>query len=73
MRTIKLSIDSRTGAGGAHTCLIIDGQDTGRLYLNPEEYDLLTEVLQTGARELKHVSLQVEEPDNEIDFDIFED
>jgi hypothetical protein len=73
MHTVKLSVNSRTSVGGAHTSLIIDGQDTGVLYLNPEEKDILVQVLQAGARELDSVVFQQEEPESEVDFDIFDD
>ena len=73
MHTVKLSVNSRTSVGGAHTSLIIDGQDTGVLYLNPEEKDILVQVLQAGSRELDNVVFQQEEPDSEIDFDIFDE
>jgi hypothetical protein len=73
MQTIKLSVNSLTSSGGAHTSLIIDGQDTGVLYLNPTEKDLLLKVLQSGAQQLDNVSFVEEDSDSEIDFDIFDD
>lgn len=73
MRTVKLSVESWTSSGGAHTSLIIDGQDTGRLYLNREEYDLMVMLLQAGARETGNVNIQIDEPDSEIDYDIFDE
>lgn len=73
MHTIKLSVNSHTNAGGAHTSLIIDGQDSGVLYLNPEEREILVRTLQAGAKELHDVQFTEEDPDSEIDFDIFDE
>ena len=73
MRHIQLSISSITDAGGAHTSMVIDGHDTGVLYLNPEERDLLNMVLREGAKRSPGVTFNELAPEEEFDYDIFDD
>jgi hypothetical protein len=73
MRQLQLSISSITTNGGVHTSLVIDGHDTGVLYLNSEERDLLNNVLREGAKNSPGVTFCEVAPEEEFDYDIFDD
>lgn len=73
MHTIKLDVKSTTTSGGAHASLIIDGQDTGILYLSESEYELLVDTLRTGALESSTTLFEHSPSDEEIEFDEFDD
>jgi hypothetical protein len=74
MHTIKLDIQSYTSAGVAHTNLIINGDDSGVLYLSRNELETLNRVLTTGSQGHDDVMYsQVELEDEEFEYDVFED
>lgn len=74
MHTIKLDVKSYTSAGVAHANLIVNGQDTGVLYLDEQELKALTSTLDIGAKQSDDVLFEQLEPDTaEFDYDIFED
>ena len=74
MQSINLDVKSYTEGGVAHVNLIINEQDTGVLYLDRAEFDILCKTLQTGAKEAKDVLFEHVEPsEEEFDYDIFED
>ena len=74
MHTIKLDVKSTTPGGATHASLVIDGQDTGVLYLSETEYDLLADTLRAGALQSDHVLFEQHAPDDEeIDIDVFDD
>ena len=74
MQSIQLRIEDSSPGGVTHANLLINGKDTGALYLDVEERELLNKVFSAAARELGDDVLQVEEivPEMEIDLDIFE-
>lgn len=70
--TIRLSVE---GAGHAASTvkLYINDHDTGVLYLNPDELNILNNVITSGAIE-NNVKIETTSPDDdEIDFDIFDE
>jgi len=72
MRSIKLDVKSATPGGATHASLVIDGQDTGALYLSEKEYELLVDTLRAGALESVDTLFEFDVPDEEeIDIDIF--
>ena len=73
MQTVKIDVKDYTTIGGVHANLIINGNDTGVLYLSKAEKELLLGLLVDGARE-SDIDVRVEcaEPDDEIDLDIFD-
>ena len=74
MRNIKLDVKSRTQGGVAHTNLIIDGQDVGALYLDPDELELIANTFRDGATNTQDVVFEQLEPDDaEFEYDPFED
>ena len=53
--------------------LYINDHDTGVLYLNPDELNILNNVITSGAIE-NNVKIETTSPDDdEIDFDIFDE
>lgn len=73
MQTVRLDVTSYTSTGGVHANLIINGTDTGVLYLSPNEKDILMSLLQSGAHNTDNVFVDEKLPDEEIDIDIFDD
>lgn len=74
MQSIKLDVKSYTQGGVAHVNLIINDQDTGVLYLDRTEFELLCKTLQAGTTDADDVLFeQVEPVEEEFDYDIFED
>lgn len=72
MHSIKLSVNSYTSSGGAHTSLLIDGHDTGVLYLTDAELNILTKILRKGALEDEDTTFhEVAADEDEVDLDIF--
>jgi hypothetical protein len=73
MQTVKIDVKDYTTTGGVHANLILNGTDTGVLYLSNAEKELLLSLLIDGARESElDVRVECNEPDDEIDIDIFE-
>jgi hypothetical protein len=73
MQTVKIDVKDYTTTGGVHANLILNGTDTGVLYLSNAEKELLLSLLTDGARESElDVRVECNEPDDEIDIDIFE-
>ena len=74
MHTIKLDLKNRTTHGATHVNMLIDGQDTGVLYLSEKELQLLTEVLKIGTDMHQGCYLEIEQPqqEEEFDYDVFE-
>lgn len=74
MRSIKLDVKSATPGGATHASLVIDGQDTGALYLAEQEYELLVDTLRAGALESVDTLFEYDVPDDEeIDIDVFDE
>ena len=74
MQSIKLDVKSYTQGGVAHVNLIINEQDTGVLYLDKVEFDLLCKTLSNGVTNESDVLFeQIEPEEEEFDYDIFED
>ena len=72
MRSIKLDVKSASPGGATHASLIIDGQDTGALYLSGKEYELLVDTLRAGSMESVDTLFEYDVPDDEeIDIDVF--
>ena len=72
MHTVKLDVTSRTVSGGVHATVLIDGQDTGKLYLTENEFSIVSGLLQAGAREQSDVLFECTSVEDEIDEDVFE-
>ena len=74
MHSIQLKVQDSTPGGVTHAILLINGKDTGALYLDVEELNLLTSIFSAAVRDLGDHALQVEEitPDEEVDHDIFD-
>lgn len=74
MQSIQLKVQDSTPGGVTHVNLLINGKDTGALYLDTSELELLNAALAAASRDLGDDVLQVEEavPDVEVDLDIFE-
>lgn len=73
MQTVRLDVTTYTSTGGVHANLIINGTDTGVLYLSANEKDVLMGLLQSGAHNTDDVFVDEKLPDEEIDIDIFDD
>ena len=73
MHTIKFDVNNTTSSGGVHASLIIDGQDTGILYLSEAEFDMLVDTLRAGALESDEVLFECSRESDELDFDEFDD
>lgn len=74
MHTIRLEIKSYTDHGGAHSGLIIDGKDTGVLYLSKAELDTLVSALRVGCLQSTDIVFEQTEPDDEqFEYDVFDD
>jgi len=74
MHTIKLDVQSYTSTGVAHTNLIINGDDSGVLYLSKSELEILNKVFTTGSQAHDDVMYsQVDLGDEEFEYDVFED
>ena len=76
MHTVRLELNNRTDRGSVHANLIIDGQDTGVLYLSSDELDIMTRLLDSGASNIPGIEFDTrdESPvkDEEFDYDVFE-
>lgn len=69
--TIQLNITSSSQGGVTTANLLINGHDTGILYLTEQERELFVSVLDRGRGE--DVKFEVNGLQEEIDIDIFED
>jgi hypothetical protein len=72
MQTISLDVTGRSPTGSIHATVLINGQDTGKLYLTGEEHDLLNNVLRVGSRECSDVMYDNTSSEEEVDVDVFE-
>lgn len=69
--TIRMLIESNATTGVISTRIHINDHDTGMLYLNRDEYVLLSEALKgRGQNCVTHVDELV---DDEVDLDIFDE
>ena len=74
MHTVKLDVRARTDHGCAHLYLYIDGHDTGALYLNQTELDILVSALRSGCLQSNDVVFEQTEPeDGQFEYDVFDD
>jgi len=73
MHTIKFDVNNTTSSGGVHASLIIDGQDTGILYLSETEFNMLADTLRAGALESDEVLFECSTENDDVDFDDFDD
>lgn len=73
MQTVKIDVKDYTTSGGVHANLILNGNDTGVLYLSNAEKELLLSLLVDGARESElDVRVECVAPDDDVDIDIFD-
>jgi len=76
MHDVKLELKNKTTSGSVHANLIIDGQDTGVLYLSSEELETMIRVLGSGAQKLQDVSFRTSDTisnrEEEFDYDVFD-
>lgn len=72
MQTISLDVTGRSANGGVHATVLINEQDTGKLYLTADEFELLSSVLLVGAREHKNTLYESTDLNEEFDLDVFD-
>ena len=76
MHAVRLELNSRTDGGSVHANLIIDGQDTGVLYLSSDELDIMVKLLDSGADNLPDIMFNTKDhspiKDEEFDYDVFD-
>jgi len=72
MHTVKLAVSSVTSNGGAHCNLVIDGQDTGVLYLSKNEKDIMVKLLRDGSLGHDSVVFEFSDTNDEFDYDVFD-